>query len=107
VNVASPGWKTDLFTLYGWNSAELFVQALKNAGSDPSRGSILQALSKITSFNGANIVTTSNPVARTTSNCYLVGQVVNGQFQRLDDPPVSSATHGYRCDYSYVTPPTS
>jgi ABC-type branched-subunit amino acid transport system substrate-binding protein len=107
VNVASPGWKTDLFTLYGWNSAELFVQALKNAGANPSRGSILQALSKITSFNGGNIVTTSNPVARTTSNCYLVGQVVNGQFQRLDDPPVNSATHGYRCDYSYVTPPTS
>ena len=52
-------------------------------------------------------MTTSNPVARTTSNCYLVGQVVNGQFQRLDDPPVNSATHGYRCDYSYVTPPTS
>ncbi len=107
VNVASPGWKTDLFTLYAWNSTALFVQALKNAGSDPSRGSILQALSKITSFNGDNIVTTSNPVARTTSNCYLVGQVVNGEFTRLDDPPVDSATHGYRCDYSYVTPPTS
>jgi branched-chain amino acid transport system substrate-binding protein len=105
VNVASPGWRTDLFTLYGWLSGELFAQALKNAGSDPSRGSILKALSKITSFNGGNIVTTSDPVTRTTSNCYLVGHVVNGQFQRLDDPPVSSSTNGYRCDYSYVTPP--
>ena len=36
-----PGSKTDLFTLYGWLSGELFAQALKNAGSDPSRGSIL------------------------------------------------------------------
>ncbi len=68
-----PGFKTDLFTLYGWLSGQLFAQALKNAGSDPSRGSILKALSKITSFNGGNIVTTSNPAARTTSNCYLVG----------------------------------
>lgn len=105
VNVASPGWRTDLFTLYGWVSCELFAQALKNAGSDPSRGSILSALSKITSFNGGNIVTTSDPVSRTTSNCYLVGQVVNGQFERLDDPPVNGPTNGYRCDYSYVTPP--
>jgi ABC-type branched-subunit amino acid transport system substrate-binding protein len=105
VQVASPGFKPDLFTLYGWNSTSLFAQALKNAGTDPSRGSILQALSKITSYNGGNIVTTSNPVARTTSNCYLIGQVANGQWQRLDDPPVTSSTNGYRCDYQYVTPP--
>ena len=64
VNVASPGFHADLFTLYGWLSAELFVQALRNAGTDPSRGSILEALSKITSFNGDNIVTTTNPAAR-------------------------------------------
>ena len=107
VNVASPGFSPDLFTLYGWNSAQLFVQALKNAGSDPSRGSILAQLGKITSYNGGYIVTTSNPVAKTTSNCYLIGQVANGQWQRLDDPPVNSSTNGYRCDYQYVTPPKS
>jgi branched-chain amino acid transport system substrate-binding protein len=107
VNVASPGFQPDLFTLYAWNSTSLFVQALKSAGTDPSRGSILQALSKITSYNGGFIVTTSNPVNRTTSNCYLVGRVVNGQWQRQDDPPVSSSTNGYRCDYSYVKPPAS
>ncbi|HEY7916507.1 MAG TPA: ABC transporter substrate-binding protein [Acidimicrobiales bacterium] len=105
VQVVSPGFKPDLFTLYAWNSASLFAQALKNAGTDPSRGSILQALSKITSYNGNNIITTSNPTARTTSNCYLVGRVVNSQWQRQDDPPVNSSTNGYRCDYQYVTPP--
>jgi len=107
VNVASPGFTPDLFTLYAWNSASLFTQALKNAGTNPSRGSILQALSKITSFNGGYIVTTSDPVTRTTSNCYLVGRVVNGEWQRQDDPPVTSSTNGYRCDYSYVKPPAS
>ncbi len=61
----SPGFKTDLFTLYGWLSAELFSQALKNAGSNPSRGSLLQALSKITSFSGDNIIAPNNPAART------------------------------------------
>jgi branched-chain amino acid transport system substrate-binding protein len=106
VNVASPGFHPDLFTLYGWLSGELFTQALHNAGSDPSRGSLLEALSKVTSFNGDHIVTTSDPAAKTTSNCYLIGEVTNGTFQRLGDPPVTGPTNGYRCDYSYVTPPS-
>ncbi len=107
VNVASPGFKPDLFTLYGWLSAELFVQGLKAAGSNPSRGSLLQALSKITTFDGNHIIAPNNPAAKTVGNCYLIGQVVNGDFQRLDDPPVTSSTNGYRCDYQYVTPPGS
>ncbi len=107
VQVASPGFKPDLFTLYGWLSAQLFSQALKNAGSSPSRGSLLQALSKITTFSGDNIVTPSNPVAKTTSNCYLIGQVADGQFQRVDDPSVTSSTNGYRCNGEYLTQPGS
>jgi hypothetical protein len=105
VNVASPGFHADLFTLYGWLSAQLFTQALRNAGTDPSRGSLLQALSKIMSFNGDHIVTTANPAAKTVGNCYLIGQMVNGTFERLADPPISGSTNGYRCDYQYVTPP--
>ncbi len=107
VNVASPGFKTDLYTLYAWLSTELFAQALKNAGANPSRGSELQALSKITSFSGNNLVAPSDPAAKTVGNCYLIAQVVNGQFVRADDPPVTSSTHGYRCDYSYINPPAS
>ena len=107
VNIASPGFTPDLYTLYGWLSAQLFTQALKNAGSDPSRGSLLTQLSKVTSFSGQNIIGPTNPAAKTIGNCYLIGQVVNGDFQRLDNPPTSGPTHGYRCDYSYVTPPAS
>ena len=105
VNVASPGFQPDLFTLYGWLSAELFAQGLKNAGHNPSRGSLLRALRAITTFNGNGIVAPSDPVTKALSNCYLVGRVVNGQFQRVDDPPVSGPNHGYRCDYAYIKPP--
>ena len=35
VNVASPGFTPDLYTLYGWLSAQLFAQALQNAGTEP------------------------------------------------------------------------
>jgi hypothetical protein len=105
VSTVSPGFKADIFTFYGWVSAQLFSEALQNAGSDPSRGSLLKALSQITSFSGDNIETPVNPAAKTVSNCYLLGQVANGDYQRVDDPPVNSSTHGYRCDYSYITPP--
>jgi len=105
VNQTSPGFTPDLFTLYGWLSAQLFTQALQNAGTNPSRGSLLTELGKITSFDGQHIIGPNNPAAKAPGNCYLIGQVVNGNWQRLDDPPVSSATHGFRCDYSYVNPP--
>ncbi len=98
VQVASPGFQPDLFTLYGWLSGEPFSEGLKNAGSHRSRGSLLQALRKITTFDG--VVAPSNPVTKQLSNCYLLGQVNNGQFVRLDDPPVSGLTKGYRCDYA-------
>ena len=107
VNVASPGFTPDLFTLYGWLSAQLFAQALQGAGTDPSRGSLLTQLSKITSFDGNHLIGPNNPAAKTVGNCYIIGDVANGNFQRLDDPPVSGSTHGFRCDYSYVTPPGS
>ncbi len=106
VNVASPGFKTDLYTLYAWLSTELFAQALKNAGSNPSRGSELQALDKITTFDGNHLVAPNNPVTKAVGNCYLIAKVVNGQFVRQADPPVSSSTHGYRCDYKYILPPS-
>jgi ABC-type branched-subunit amino acid transport system substrate-binding protein len=106
VNVASPGFQPDLYTMYAWISAELFTQALKHAGSDPSRGSELQALSRITSFDGDHLIAPTDPAAKTIGNCYLIARVVNGTFVRQDDPPVDGPTHGYRCDYSYINPPS-
>ncbi len=107
VHFAAPGFQPDLFTLYGWLSGQLFSEALKNAGSDPSRGSLLQALSKITTFDGNNLTIPVNPAAKTLSNCYLVGDIVNGTYQRIDDPPVNSSTNGYRCNGEYIVPPGS
>ena len=105
VNIASPGFTPDLYTLYGWLSAQLFAQALQNAGTDPSRGALLTQLGKVTSFDGQHIIGPNNVAAKEPGNCYIIGQVTNGNWQRLDDPPVSGSTHGFRCDYSYVTPP--
>jgi branched-chain amino acid transport system substrate-binding protein len=101
VQKASPGFVPDFFTLTGWLCAELFVDALRNAGTDPSQGSLLAALRKINSFQSGNLIPVSDPAGKVPITCYLLGQVENGSFQRLDDPPVDSATNGFRCDGTY------
>jgi len=101
VQKVSPGFTPDFFTLVGWLCGELFVQALRAAGTDPSRGSLLAALRKITSFQSGNLIPVSNPAGKVPITCYLLGQIVDGTFQRLADPPVTSSTAGYRCDGTY------
>ncbi len=101
VQKVSPGFTPDYFTLVGWLCAELFVDALRNAGSDPSRGSLLQALRKVTSFQSGNLVPVTDPAGKVPVTCYLLGQVVNGTWQRLDDPPVDGPDNGFRCDGTY------
>jgi branched-chain amino acid transport system substrate-binding protein len=105
VQRASPGFKADYYTLTGWLSADLFAQALRAAGAHPSRGSVLQSLRKITAFSGDYLVATANPSAKKPPSCYVISHIVNGQFQRIDDPPVNGPTHGYRCDQPYYYPP--
>jgi ABC-type branched-subunit amino acid transport system substrate-binding protein len=102
VQKASPGFKADYYTLAGWANTQLFVQALKAAGKDPTQGSVQQQLRKITSFNASNLLATTNPAQRKQATCYLIAKVVNGQFVRSDDPPVNGSTNGYRCDGGFL-----
>jgi len=106
VQKASPGFSPDYYTLAAWANTQLFVQALRAAGKDPSQGSVLQQLRTITSFNASNLIATGNPAQRKAATCYLLAKVVNGQFVRSDDPPVSGPTAGYRCDGGFLAAPT-
>jgi branched-chain amino acid transport system substrate-binding protein len=99
----SPGFSADLFTLEGWLNAELFTQALRRAGADPSRGSLLKALRATTAFDSGNLIPVSNPAQKVPITCYVLGELAGGRFVRMDDPPISGPTHGYRCDQPYFT----
>ena len=103
VQKVSPGFTPDFFTLAGWLCAELFVDALRNAGTDPSRGSLLQALRHVTAFQSGGLVPVSDPAGKVPLTCYMLGRVADGTFQRLDDPPVSGSSYGFRCDGTYYT----
>ena len=101
VQKVSPGFTPDYFSVIGWLSADLFVTALRNAGTNPSRGSLLQALRKIDAFDSGKLIPVSNPAGKVPITCYLLGQITNGTWQRLDDPPVNGADDGFRCDGTY------
>jgi ABC-type branched-subunit amino acid transport system substrate-binding protein len=96
VKKADPTWTPDLYTLYGWASAQLFVQALQAAGKNPTRGSVLTQLKKITNFNAGGLIAPGDPSAKTPPSCYLMGRIVKGNFQRVSTP-----APGFRCNSTY------
>ena len=102
VQKASPGFKADYFTLAGWADTQLFVQALRAAGSHPTQGSVQQQLRRITTFNASHLLATSDPAQRTQPTCYVIAKVVDGQFVRSNDPAVNGPTVGYRCDGRFL-----
>ncbi|HEV8065035.1 MAG TPA: ABC transporter substrate-binding protein, partial [Acidimicrobiales bacterium] len=99
VNVAKAGFTPDLYALFGWTSAVLLVQALDNAGSDPTRASLIAALQKITSFNADGLLAPDDPAAKSPPDCYLIAKVVNGNWQRV------TPSSGFTCAGTYITDP--
>ena len=96
VKKVSPSWTPDLFTLYGWASAALFVQALQGAGTNPTRGSVLTQLKKITSFNASGLIAPANPAQKKPASCYVMMQIKNGNYVRTQP-----AKSGFSCDSTY------
>jgi ABC-type branched-subunit amino acid transport system substrate-binding protein len=87
------GAPPDLFATYAWTSGMLFVEGL-NAGGAPTRAALMSGLKSITSFTAGGILPADNPAGKKPPLCYLVVDIVNGQFVRDPaDPPT-----GFRCD---------
>jgi ABC-type branched-subunit amino acid transport system substrate-binding protein len=84
---ADPDANFELESLYGWASAQLFVEGLKNAGSPPTRAGLEAALDKITSFNAGGLLTTGDPAANVPGTCAILAQVQNGQIVRVAPTP--------------------
>jgi len=101
VHRVAPSWDPDLFTLYGWVSAQLFVQALRAAGPHPTRGAVLHALDHITTFDASGLLAPGDPASKTPPSCYIIARIIDGTYQRVADPPHG----GYRCDAPYYEVP--
>ena len=100
VKKVNPSWAPDLYTLFGWASAEMFVQALKAAGPNPTRGSVMAQLRKITSFNANGLFGGSDPAAKTLTPCFVMAGIKNGKFVR--ELPTSG---GFDCNAKLYNAP--
>jgi ABC-type branched-subunit amino acid transport system substrate-binding protein len=98
-DVAHPGYTPDIYSVFGWASAALFVQALRNAGSDPTRASVLAALNDIDTFSAGGLIAPDDPAAKSPPDCFLIAGVVNGKWQR-ESPP-----SGFTCAGTYIYDP--
>jgi ABC-type branched-subunit amino acid transport system substrate-binding protein len=90
--VGGDGVILDLYSIYGWTSAQLFVQALRAAGPRATRQSLMQALRRVTSFDGSGLIAAANPAGKTPAGCWILTQVDKGVFRRVDSPPTSFRT---------------
>jgi len=93
MNIADPNANFELESLFGWASAELFVDGLKDAGSPPTRAGLEAALDKVTSFNAGGLLSTGDPAQNIPAACVVLAQVQDGQIVRVSPSPKT----GYIC----------
>jgi branched-chain amino acid transport system substrate-binding protein len=78
-----PDVAVDLFAMYSWASAALFVDALKAAGQNPTRAGLIAALKNIHNFDDNGFVAPADVGNKKPPACYLILQVNNGKFHRV------------------------
>ncbi len=87
MNKADPTANFELEALFGWASAQLFVDGLRQAGSPPTRAGLEAALDKVTSFNAGGLLATGDPAQNIPSSCVLLAQIRNGAIVRVAPSP--------------------
>lgn len=102
VRRTNPQAHLDTYAVYGWASAELFVQALQSVGPNPTRPAVLAALNKITSFDASGLIAEGNPAQKVPETCWILAKVSNGKWVRTGPAPKS----GFVCNPGgYYYPP--
>lgn len=94
-----PSKPKNVFSVYGWSSMKLFVDSLVKAGPRATRADVLAQLRKVTSFDADGLLAPANPAGKKPATCWILTQVKNGKFVRVDTPAT-----GYRCDGTYFNP---
>lgn len=92
----NPKANLDVFSMYGWTSAKLFVQALRDAGPKATRAGLMQSLKKVQKYDADGMLAPSSPAAKKPATCYVLWQIRSGKYVRVDTPAT-----GYRCDGTF------
>lgn len=87
-----PGAKPDIFGAYAWAAMELWDEAWKAAGASKSPDDVRFALGTITKFDAKGLIAEASPTARTPAVCWLVAQIKDDKFVRVEP-----ADKGFSC----------
>lgn len=82
----APGFNPDLYSMFSWSSAALFVQALKTMGKNPTQAGLISALKNIHNFTDNNMVPAADVGRKKPVGCYMMGKVDNGKWVRTNPP---------------------
>ena len=87
----APGVEPSSLTQFGMSAAELTVQALKNAGPNLTRESVVEGAEKIRSYCCILCLAPASlsPTDHRVSETMWFEQVVDGEWVRFTDTPVS------------------
>lgn len=88
----APRTTPDIFALYGWASGRLFEQALRAAGPQAKRATLLEQLRAIDQFDANQLLAPAGPASKRSVTCFVIVKVQGGRWVRAD--PAS----GYICD---------
>lgn len=81
----SPNQKVDLFAMYGWLSAKLFVEAHQKVGPRITRAAMIETLKGIRDFTGG-MQTAMDVGGKKNPTCEMFMEVKGGKFTRLEPP---------------------
>lgn len=95
-----PGFTPDLFSVYGWEAAAMFVQALQAAGPHPTQASILAALANIHTFNANGLSAPFDAGSKQPSQCWLEETVNKGAWVRVTPKSGFACSPGGYAHYS-------
>jgi len=76
----APGADPDFFAILSWVAADLFVDALRAAGPNPTQAAILEQMRKATNYTGDGLVGAINPAQKQQPKCFHVIEVKGGRW---------------------------
>lgn len=94
-----PGVPINLYGMFSWADDRLFQQAAEAVNGPLTRTSLMSSLRRIHNFDDGGMIAPTDPSAG-GPHCYILWQLENGGFQRVDDPK-----SGYRCDGKFLPRP--
>ena len=78
----NPGSNPDFFSVMGWASADMMVQAITAAGPAPTRDAVLAALGTFHQFDAHGVIAPCDPAGKHPAGSFMVTTVAGGQWKR-------------------------